>query len=44
MATIAVAYGYITPDDDAIDWGADIVADDTAELAKIVRKAVNLGA
>ena len=44
MATIAVAYGYITADDDAIDWGADIVADDTAELAKIVRKAVNLGA
>ena len=43
MATIAVAYGYITPDDDAIDWGADMVAVDTAELATIVRKAVNLG-
>ena len=44
MATIAAAYGYITPDDDALSWGADVIASDTAELAQIVRKAVNLGA
>ena len=44
MATIAAAYGYITPDDDALNWGADIIASDTAELAQIVRKALNLGA
>ena len=43
MATIAAAYGYITPDDDAMNWGADLIASDTAELAQIVRKAVNLG-
>lgn len=44
MATVAAAYGYITPDDDALNWGADVIASDTAELAQIVRKAVNLGA
>ena len=43
MATIAAAYGYITPDDDALSWGADVIAADTAELAQLVRKAVNLG-
>lgn len=42
MATIAAAYGYITEDDDPRDWGADILASDTQELAHIVRKAVNL--
>ena len=42
MATIAVAYGYITPDDDPVRWGADRIAADTEELAQIVRKAVNL--
>lgn len=42
MATIAAAYGYITEDDDPRDWGADILASDTQELAQIVRKAVNL--
>ena len=44
MATIAAAYGYITPDDDALNWGADLIASDTGELAQIVLKAVNLGA
>lgn len=44
MATVAVAYGYITPDDDPHRWGADVVAADTAELAQILLKAVNLGA
>lgn len=43
MGTIAAAYGYITPDDDATAWGADAIARDTEELAHIVLKAVNLG-
>ena len=44
MATIAAAWGYITPDDDPAAWGADRIAADTAELAEIVRKALKLGA
>ncbi|MDJ0905087.1 MAG: phosphoglycolate phosphatase [Woeseiaceae bacterium] len=43
MITIAAAYGYVTPDDDAETWGADLVARDTEELAQLVLKAVNLG-
>lgn len=43
-ATIAAGYGYITEDDDPREWGADIVAVNTAELTQIVLKAVNLGA
>jgi len=42
MATIAAGYGYITEDDDPREWGADIIAPDTEELAQIVQKAVNL--
>lgn len=42
MTTIAAAYGYITADDNAAAWGADLIAADTAELAQIVLKAVNL--
>lgn len=42
MLTIAAAYGYITPDDDAGNWDADFIASDTTELAQIVREAVNL--
>ena len=42
MGTIAAVYGYITEDDDPREWGADILASDTEELAQIVRKAVNL--
>ncbi|MDH3481162.1 MAG: HAD-IA family hydrolase [Gammaproteobacteria bacterium] len=42
LATIAAAYGYITEDDDPREWGADIIAVDTEELAQIVLKAVNL--
>lgn len=42
MGTIAVAYGYITDDDDPARWGAHLIAADTAELAQIVLKAVNL--
>jgi phosphoglycolate phosphatase len=44
MATIAAAYGYVTPDDDPQRWGADRVASDTAELTQILLKAVNLDA
>jgi len=44
MATIAAGYGYITEDDDPREWGADIIAIDTEELAQIVLKAVNLEA
>jgi 2-phosphoglycolate phosphatase len=43
MVTIAAAYGYITPDDDAEAWGADVIARDSEELAQLVLKAVNLG-
>lgn len=42
MVTVAAAYGYITDDDDAQGWGADLVAADTAELTQIVLKGVNL--
>jgi phosphoglycolate phosphatase len=44
MATVAAAYGYVTPDDDPERWGADRIAADTAELTQILLKAVNLGA
>lgn len=43
MVTVAAAYGYITPDDDAATWNADVIVRDTDELAQFVRKAVNLG-
>ena len=42
-ATIVAAYGYITEDDDPREWGADIIAPDTEDLAQIILKAVNLG-
>ncbi len=42
MVTIGVAYGYITDEDDASNWGADQIAADTADLAQIVLKAVTL--
>ena len=44
MATIAAAYGYVTPDDDPQRWGADLIAADTAELTQMLLKAVNLDA
>ena len=44
MATIAAAYGYVTPDDDPLRWGADLVAATTADLTQILLKAVNLDA
>ncbi len=44
MATIAAAYGYVTPDDDPRSWGADLIAADTVELTQMLLKAVNLDA
>ncbi len=44
MTTIAALYGYITADDSPGGWGADLAAEDTAELAQLVSKAVSLGA
>lgn len=42
MATIAAAYGYIVTGDDPARWLADRVAEDTVELAKLIREAVTL--
>ena len=42
MTTVAATYGYITDDDDPLSWGADAVANSTADLTQIVLKAVNL--
>lgn len=42
MTTVAATYGYITDDDDPLRWGADEVANSTADLTQIVLKAVNL--
>lgn len=42
MMTVAAAYGYVAPADDPLDWGADALAADTAELAQILFKAVTL--
>jgi phosphoglycolate phosphatase len=42
MGTVAAAYGYITPDDSADSWGADVITESTEELTQIVLKAVNL--
>ncbi len=42
MMTIAATYGYITADDDPDRWEADSMAANTAELTKILSKAVNL--
>ena len=44
MHTIAAAYGYVTADDDPARWEAHQVAADTAELAQLLLKGVNLGA
>ena len=44
MFTIAAAYGYITKDDSAAAWNADIIALDVQELTTMLRKGANLGA
>ena len=43
MTTIGATYGYVTEDDDPREWGADLLVDNTHELAQILLKAVNLG-
>lgn len=44
MATIAAGYGYIPDDEDPVSWQADVIVQDTRELAQIILKAVNLEA
>lgn len=44
MHTVAVAYGYITDDDDPESWDAHQVVADTQELTHLVLKGVNLDA
>ena len=41
-ATIAAGYGYITEDDDAREWGADMIALTADELSQIIRTAVTV--
>jgi phosphoglycolate phosphatase len=41
-ATVAAGYGYITEDDDAREWGADIIALTADELSQIIRAAVTV--
>lgn len=36
MVTIAAAYGYIEPDDNPHDWGADLLTDDSRQLVKLI--------
>lgn len=42
MATVAVRYGYIVPDDDISAWGADRIVSDVGELARLLSIAVTL--
>jgi len=44
MYTVAAAYGYITSDDDAATWNADMIANNVQELTTMLRKGVNLAA
>lgn len=44
MFTVAAAYGYITGEDDAAAWDADLIASDVQELTTMLRKGVNLDA
>ena len=41
-ATVAASYGYITEDDDAREWGADMIATTADELSQIIRTAVTV--
>ena len=41
-ATVAAGYGYITEDDDAREWGADMIATTADELSQIIRIAVTV--
>jgi phosphoglycolate phosphatase len=44
MLTIAAAYGYITDDDSAAAWNADMIAVDVQELTTMLRTGANLDA
>lgn len=44
MPTIAATYGYITAEDNPVEWRADLMAADTLELTNVLLKAVNLAA
>ena len=44
MFTIAAAYGYITEDDSAAAWNADVIAIDVHELTTMLQKGANLDA
>ena len=43
MYTIAAAYGYITDDDDPERWQADLIVQNSEDLANQLLKGVNLG-
>ena len=41
MKTIAAAYGYIVAGDDPLSWKADLIAQETADLARILSAALD---
>lgn len=43
MTTIAAGYGYITPDEDPADWGADHLVPGISELSDLLRRRGWLG-
>ncbi len=42
MFTIAAGYGYVTSDDDPLQWQADVIANDPQELTTMLLNNVNL--
>lgn len=42
MQTIAAAYGYVSPDDPAHDWGADRIADSVQDVQFFIRERLGL--
>lgn len=38
MTTVAAGYGYITPDEDPADWGADHLVGEIGELTELLRR------
>ena len=43
MTTVAAGYGYITPDEDPANWGADHLVAEIAELSELLRRQGWLG-
>jgi phosphoglycolate phosphatase len=43
MTTIAAGYGYITPDENPADWGADHLVSEIGELTELLRRQGCLG-